>query len=95
MKNFTVNGKQYKSVPFDFNVMCEFEEHGVSIEESVNKPISMLRAYFAICAGLSLEDAGQELSKHIESGNNLDSISEALNAEIDESDFFQALTKGA
>ena len=95
MHSFTVNGKEYKTVPFDFNVICDLEDLGVPIEKAGDKPISMLRAYFAICGKMSVEEAGLEISKHLQNGGDMDTLSDAMSAEIDESDFFRTLSQGA
>lgn len=92
MHTFKINNKDYKTVPFDFNVVCDLEDLGVSIEQAGDKPVSLIRAYFSLCARISVEEAGREISNHIKNGGNLDEISEVMNAEIEESDFFQALS---
>ena len=63
MKTFNVNGKEYKARAFDFNLMCDFEDMGISIAEMTNKPMSVIRAYFALCTGKGKEFAGKEMEK--------------------------------
>lgn len=95
MHSFTINGKEYKTVPFNFNVICDLEDLGVPIEKAGDKTISMLRAYFALCGKMSIEEAGIEISKHLQNGGDLDGLSDGVSAELDESDFFQALSERA
>ena len=52
MKNFTINRKVYKAKEFDFNLVCDLEDEGISLEVMQDKPMSMMRAYFGICAEL-------------------------------------------
>lgn len=52
MKNFTINRKVYKAKEFDFNLVCDLEDEGISLEVMQDKPMSMMRAYFGICAGI-------------------------------------------
>lgn len=95
MNTFTVNGKEYEAKPFDFNLVCDMEDMGIQLEEMGKKTMSMIRAYFAICAGKGSDFAGKELNSHYVGGGKFDSIFEALDKEIEISDFFQALIKGA
>ena len=92
---FTVNGKEYKAKAFDFNMVVDLEEMGVSLAESAKKPMSMVRTYFAICSGLALDVAGKEIEQHIIGGGKLDDVMTAMSKEMEESDFFRALTKNA
>ena len=90
---FTINGKKYLAKPFDFNMVCELESYGVPITQMTDKPMSMVRAYFALCFNGSKEDAGKEIEAHVISGGNFNDIYEVMGAEMNESDFFQALNK--
>lgn len=95
MNTFMVNRKEYKAKPFDFNLVCDLEDMGVSLEEMGNKKMSMVRAYFAICAGKGSEFSGKELNVHFVNGGKFEDIIEAMNKEMEISDFFQALSKTA
>lgn len=95
MNIFTVNGTEYKAKPFDFNLVCDLEDMGISLEEMGNKRMSMVRAYFAICAGKGNEFAGKELNIHFVGGGKFEDIVNAMNKEMEASDFFQALSKTA
>ena len=59
------------------------------------KPMSMARAYFSLCFNGSKEDAGKEIQAHVVAGGNFNDLYEAMGAEMNESDFFQALNKKA
>ncbi len=93
MNTFTVNGKEYKAKPFDFNLVCDLEDMGVSIEQAGNKPMSMVRAYFGLCAGKGKEFAGKEMEAHIIGGGSFDDIMNAMSDEMEKSDFFRSLNK--
>lgn len=90
---FTINNVVYTAKEFDFNTVCDLEESGVSLEEMQKKPTSAVRAYFALCTGGSIDDAGRELQEHIINGGTLNELTQAMVAEMNESDFFQALSK--
>lgn len=91
MRTFTLNGKEYKAHAFDFNLLCELEEVGVSLEDIGTKPMTILRAYVSICIGKGKEYAGTEMQNHVINGGSFDEIMDILGKEIDESDFFQQM----
>lgn len=91
MRTFTVNGIEYNAKPFDFNMACDLEDRGIALGVFVSKPNVAMRSYFAVCANISLEKAGNELNAHFVAGNNLAELAEAMNAELDASDFFQQM----
>lgn len=93
MRTFKVNGKNYTAKAFDFNTVCDLDEMGIGIESLGDKPMSLMRAYFSLCSGLSIERAGNEIEKHITSGNTLDELADAMKKEIEESDFFRSLNQ--
>lgn len=93
MKTFEVNGKQYKGKEFDFNLMCDLEDMGVSLEDMQKKNLSLIRAYFGLCAGLDQKRAGVELQAHLISGKKFEDITDVMTDEMEKSDFFRALQK--
>ena len=90
---FVINGKRYTAKPFDFNTVCDLEDNGVSLAEMSKKPMSMARAYFALCFGGSKEDARKEIQAHVKAGGDFNDLYKAMGDEMNESDFFQALNK--
>lgn len=95
MNKFKVNGKEYNAKPIEFNTICDLEDMGVSIAEGKGKSFSLFRAYFALCAGKDIEFATKEIQAHIVGGGSIKDISEAMDKEMDKSDFFQALKQSA
>lgn len=95
MKNFIVNGKEYKAKPFDFNLVCDLEDMGVPMATAQDKPMSTARAYFALCTGRGKMYAGQELEQHIANGGDLNEIISIMADEMDKSDFFRNLNQRA
>lgn len=93
-KMFELNGNKYVAKEITFNAVCELEDMGISLMSADSKQLSVLRGYIAYCCGLSVEDAGKEIEKHLIGGNDLSDIAKAFANAIDESDFFQALRKG-
>lgn len=95
MNTFKINNKEYKAKAFDFNLVCDLEDMGISLSEAGNKPFAVVRAYFAICTGKGKEYAGSELEQHIVNGGSLDDVMNAMNIEMEKSDFFRNLNKNA
>lgn len=93
MRTFVINGKRYNAKPFDFNTVCDLEDNGVSLSEMSKKPMSMARAYFALCFNGSKEDAGREIEAHVKAGGDFTTLYQTMGDEMNESDFFQALNK--
>ena len=46
MKTFKVNEKEYVAKPFDFNLICDLEDMGISLQDAGRKPMGMIRASF-------------------------------------------------
>ena len=88
MNTFTLNGNTIVAKPFDFNLLCDFDDFGVSIQDASKKPMSFVRAYIACCMNTDLDTAGNEIQSHMEN-DSLDSIFEVINKEIEASDFFR------
>ena len=95
MNTFTLNGKEYKTKAFDFNLICDLEDQGVHLEQAGKKPLSMMRAYFGLCAGLDRDQAGKEIASHMEKGGTMDELGEVMGKEIEESDFFRSISQTA
>lgn len=88
MNTFVINGKEYRARAFDFNLLCDLEDMGISLQAAAGKPMSMVRAYFAICADMSREAAGKEMEEHIAKGESFEDIMKVIAAEMEKSDFF-------
>ena len=58
MRRIVINGREYTAKPFDFNMICDLEDLGVSIEDIERKPVSIVRAYAGICMGKSAKESG-------------------------------------
>ena len=91
---FSVNGVTYTAKPFDFDLICDLEDMGVPIERIDKMPMSLIRAYFAICAGTEPHIASTWIQAHMAKGGKLDDITEPMAKEMNESDFFRSLGKG-
>lgn len=93
MTTFIINGTTYNAKPFGFNMVCLFEDMGLAMSDMASKTTSFMRAYFAISAGITKEEAGELMEKHIVEGGTFDSLADAMAKEVEKSDFFRSLTK--
>lgn len=93
MKTFTVNKIVYTAKPFTFNMICDLEDMGISMEAMANRPMSAVRGYLAICMGSDKDDAGVQMEQHLINGGNFEDVIEAMTEAMNESDFFQSLSK--
>ena len=90
---FVVNGVTYVAKPFDFDMVCELEDMGVTFERIDKMPMSLIRAYFAICAETDKEQASALIQNHMIHGGKLEDVTNAMGKEMENSDFFRALSK--
>ena len=93
MTTFEINGNTYVAKDFDFNLICDLEDKGVSMDSMSEKPMSMFRAYIAVCANKSVRFAGMEMQNHFINGGDLEELTEIISQKMDESDFFQAMNQ--
>ena len=93
MKKIIVNGKEYVAKEFTFHLICDLEEMGYDMDSMGNKPMSVIRAYFALCAGVTMDVAGKEIESHLIGGGDMAVISEAMQEQMENSDFFRNLTQ--
>lgn len=92
INRFTINNVTYTAKPFDFGLVCDLDSYGVGLQDFSKHRMALIRAYFALSADLDLEDAAKEIQEHIVNGGNLDSLSDAMAKEMNDSDFFRALS---
>lgn len=90
---FTVNNRTYQAKEFDFNLLCDLEEQGLSLDDIDKKPMSLIRTYLAFCGNLTKENAGLEIERHIENGGEFSDVVEAMSAQMQDSGFFRSINK--
>lgn len=91
MKTFEINGTKYNAAEFDFNLTCELEDNGISLADIRKKPMSFIRSYVALSAGIDIDIAGKEIEAHITKGGKLDDVMNVMMEQINNSDFFRNL----
>lgn len=95
MRTFKINEKEYKSKMVDFNLVCDLEDMGISIDDINKKQTATMRAYFALCANIDKESAGLEMQEHVKNGGNFKELAQVFNEEFEKSDFFRAVSENA
>lgn len=89
----TINGKSYKAAEFDLNLLCDFEDRGISLDDISNKMFNVLRQYVASSMNVDAKKAGAELSEHLRNGGKLDDVSDVMNEAMNDSGFFRTEQK--
>ena len=91
---FTLNGVTYTAKPFDFDLVCDLEDMGVTFERIDKMPMSLIRAYFALCANIDKVQAAALIQNHMINGGKLDDVTNAMSKEMENSDFFRSFQQG-
>lgn len=95
VKVFNINGKSYRAKEFDFNLLCDLEDQGLSLEDIDKKPMSLIRTYLAFCGNVTKEQAGRELEAHIENGGKFDDVVQVMSDQMSNSGFFRAIQQSS
>ena len=93
-KKLVINGTEYEYPEMDFNAICDLQENGVDVfnpKTMSKKPILTARAIVAWALGVDVEEAGEEIQKHIINGGNLDGLFTGFFEVVEESGFFKSL----
>lgn len=94
-KEITVNGKAYPAVEVTFNVLCDMDEMGVSIEDMDPRHIlRFLRAYIAVCMKTTPEEAGAEIGAHVVNGGSIEDLVACMTEAFEEGGFFRTQQEG-
>lgn len=80
---FTLNGKEYKAKPMNFNALCFLEKAGVDMSSAELSNFNFIRAYMAFCMGVSPEKAGDEIQAHVDE-NGWDGLTEIFSSVMEE-----------
>lgn len=94
MKTFTLNGKQYPVKSIGFGMMRKFGRMGIDFEELQEKPLDFISAYFAICMGVTMDEADDEIDAHLEDENNsFEDLMSVFKEATEKSGFFRSKKK--
>lgn len=88
-----INGKHYVMPELDFNSMCRLEEMGVGLTDMDKKVLTTVRGFLALAMDGDFVQAGKELEAHLSKGGNLEQMMEEIKQAVENSGFFQGLTK--
>ena len=89
-----LNGKDFSVMEVTFNHVCALEDMGIDLGSS-GKTLSMLRAFVALALDETVEEAGADIEKYVEEGNDLKELVSVMTESMEESGFFRALAKKA
>lgn len=94
-KEIIVNGKTYPAVEVTFNVLCDMDEMGVSIEDlDPRHIIRFLRAYVAVCMKTTAEEAGVAIGEHVMNGGAIEDLVASMTEAFEEGGFFRTQQTG-
>lgn len=94
-KSIKINEKTYN---YDFTkvnfrqITILEDEYDLNLMEMDKKPMSTLLSLFAYVANLDLDQAGEEVDKHIEKGGSFEDLTTLL-VDFQDCAFFQSLGK--
>lgn len=86
-RQFEINGIKYIAKEFDYNMICDLQDNGIDLKDMKKKASSTARAYLAICSGMEIPEAGNEIMQHMIKGGSLDELFEVLGQSLE--DFFR------
>ena len=89
-----LNGKDFSVMEVTFNHVCALEDMGIDLGSS-GKTLSTLRAFVALALDETVEEAGADIEKYVEEGNDLKELVSVMTESMEKSCFFLALAKKA
>ena len=89
-----LNGKDFSVMEVTFNHVCALEDMGIDLGSS-GKTLSTLRAFVALALDETVEEAGSDIEKYVEEGNDLKELVSVMTESMEKSGFFRALAKEA
>lgn len=87
---FTLAKKNIEAKKYGFNFLCYLDEHGIEAPQG----LTLIRAYVAYCADLTLEEAGDLIEEHLIGGGTLDEITNIVTEAIEKSNFMKVAAVG-
>ena len=89
-----INGKDFSVMEVTFNHVCALEDMGIDLGSS-GKTLSTLRAFVALALDETVEEAGADIEKYVEEGNDLKELVSVMTESMEKCGFFRALAKKA
>lgn len=92
---FKLNGKEYKAKELDYNAVCDLQDLGVDISKlGSNIGLSEIRAIIAVVTfNGDTRKSGNLIGEHLVSGGTFEEVVDIVAKLVEESGFFQALSK--
>ena len=89
-----INGKDFSVMEVTFNHVCALEDMGIDLGSS-GKTLSTLRAFVALALNETVEEAGADIEKYVEEGNDLKELVSVMTESMEKSGLCRALAKKA
>lgn len=92
-REIEINGRKFKAAEITFGTVRKLINLGVDFKNINKNMLTVVSAYVQVSTGLSEAAVDELIQKHVLNGGDLYGILDVLIAEMDDSDFFQALAK--
>lgn len=92
-REIEINGRKFKAAEITFGTVRKLINLGVDFKNINKNMLTVVSAYVQVSTGLSEVAVDELIQKHVLNGGDLYGILDVLIAEMDDSDFFQALAK--
>ena len=89
-----LNGKDFSVMEVTFNHVCALEDMGIDLGSS-GKTLSTLRAFVALALDETVEEAGSDIEKYVEEGNDLKELVSVMTESMEKGGFVRAVAKRA
>ena len=92
-REIEINGRKFKAAEITFGTVRKLHQLGVDFSNLGKDMLTLCSAYVQVSTRLSEDAVDELLQRHVLAGGSLDKILDVFQAELNESDFFQALAK--
>lgn len=92
-REIEINGRKFKAAEITFGTVKRLSQLGVDFNHLSKDMFTLVSAYVQVSSRLSEVAVDELIQQHVLKGGTFESILDVFQAEMDDSDFFQALAK--
>ena len=92
-REIEINGRKFKAAEITFGTVKRLSQLGVDFNHLSKDMFTLISAYVQVSSRLSEAAVDELIQQHILKGGTFESILDVFQAEMNDSDFFQALAK--
>lgn len=90
-KYMKIGEEKIEAKDFEYDLILDLEDAGITIAEMMKKPMKLLRAYISVCSGKSLNETSELIKNNPKC---IVAAIETMNAKMDEATFFREMFEG-